>query len=161
MGKIDKKVVEGTVFDFEDEGSWFTFFKSKVKDDGTVEYDDPSEGAGRVCIRQINDFIADYYEKRKKKSEFVLNPKTRGMERVEYSEDMTPEERKKYQADLWDFAITAWEKFFDKKGAEIPCTKENKAKMMKIPMFDRFISKCLKVMGENAVKEASDLTENL
>lgn len=154
--------MKGTVFNFgEDEGTWFTFFTSRVKDDGTVEYDDPIDGAGRVCIRAINEFIEEFYEKRKKKAEFVLNPKTRGMERVAYTNEMTPAERKAYQAELWDYAITAWEGFFDGKKNPIPCTKEMKSKMMKVSMFDRFISKCLKIMAENAVTQASDLAENL
>jgi hypothetical protein len=159
MGKVQKT---GTVFDFgELDGSWFTFFTSRVKDDGNIEYDDPEEGAGRICIRPINEFIEKYFEDRKKKSEFVLNPKTRAMERVEYSADMTPDERKKYHSALWDHAITAWENFLDGKGNEIKCTAENKAKMMKVPMFDRFVSRCLKVMSDNTVKQATELNENL
>jgi len=152
----------GTVVDFEQEsGAWFTFFTSKVKDDGTVEYEDPEDGAGRICIRPISTFVQDYFASRKNKAEFVLNPKTRAMERVEYTVDQTAEERKKYQFELWDYAITAWENFSDSKGQEIKCTAENKAKMMRLAMFDRFVSKCLKTMSDDIVKRAEDLNENL
>lgn len=152
----------GTVIDFaKEDGTWFTFFVSTIKDDGTVEYNDPEEGSGRVCLRSIGSFVEDYFKDRKTRSEFVLNTKTRAMERVEYTLDQTSAERKKYHADLWDYAIVAWENFIDAKGKEIECTPENKAKMMKLPMFDRFVSRCLKIMADDAVKSAEALNENL
>jgi len=161
MGNIKEKMT-GTVVDFgEDEGTWFSFFTSRIKDDGTIKYDDPAPGAGKVCVRAINEFVESYWEKQKKKTEFVLNPKTRAMEHIEYSKDMNPAQRKRYQSDLWDYAITNWENFFDAKKKPIECILANKVKMMKVQMFDRFVSKCLKTMNENTVKQASELTENL
>jgi len=137
------------------------FFTSKVNDDGTVDYDEPEPNAGRVCLKPIDTFIESYFEKRKKESKFVRNDKSRAMERVQWSKDQTPKERKEYQAALWDHAIVGWENFFDGKKKPIECTIETKTKMMKVPMFDRFISKCLKTMGEDTVKRAEDLSENL
>jgi len=156
------KKIEGTVFDFgAEDGSWFSFFTSKVNDDGTIDYDEPEVNAGRVCLKPIDTFIESYFDKRKKESKFVRNDKSRAMERVQWSKDQTASERKAYQAALWDHAITSWENFFDGKKKPIECTIETKTKMMKVPMFDRFISKCLKTMGEDTVKRAEDLTENL
>lgn len=157
----DKKAT-GTIIDLDAaEGSWFTFFNSRIRDDGEVEYDEPLPGAGRFCLRSMNKFVDDYYSSRKSVSEFVFNKKSRGMERVTYSKEMTTEERKQYQADLWDYVIVGFDGFFDKSGNEITCTKENKLKLAEVPAVDRFIGKCLKTLGENAIKQVETLNENL
>lgn len=156
------KNIIGTAFDLDAaEGTWFKFFNSRVKDDGTVEYDDPVSTSGRFCLRPIAPFIEEFYAKRKTEHEFVVNPKTRSMERVPYTKDMSPDERKEYQAALWDYVIVGFENIVDGKGKEIPCTKENKVKLMAIPALDRFVAKCLKTIAENAVKQSEILTENL
>jgi len=66
MGKI---ATVGTIIDLDVvEGSWFTFFNSKVKDDGEVVYDEPLDSAGRFCLRAMNHFVEEYYANRKHES---------------------------------------------------------------------------------------------
>ena len=152
----------GTIIDFDAvDGSWFTFFNSRMRDDGDIDYDEPEEGAGRFCLRSMNPFVEEFYAKRKNEAEFVLNKKTRAMERVTYSKDLTHVERKKFQEEMWDYVIINWENLLDKSGNSIPCTKENKVKLMSIPVIDRFVAKCLKTLSDDAVKQSQDLTENL
>jgi hypothetical protein len=156
------KAMTGTIIDFDSvEGSWFTFFNSRVRDDGEIEYDEPAENAGRFCLRSMTPFIDEYYAGRKNESEFVFNKKTRAMERVTYAKDMSAAERKKFTDSMWDYVIVNWEGMLDKAGKAIPCTKENKVKLMTIPAIDRFVSKCLKVLSDDAVKQADELTTNL
>lgn len=160
--EIKKNKAVGTVIDLDAaDGTWFTFFNSHIKDDGDVEYDEPVEGAGRFCLRPINKFVEEYYANRKQQAEFVLNKKTRAMERVTYSKDMTPAEREVFQADMWDYTIVNFENLFDKNGNLIAVTKENKVKLMSIPAIDRFVSKCLKIMADDAVKQTESLNKNL
>jgi len=83
------------------------------------------------------------------------------MERVAYIKDMTTEERKKFQADMWDYVIVDFDGMFDKAGKAIPVTKENKVKLMNVPAVDRFVSKCLKILGEESIKQIEALNENL
>ncbi len=142
-------------------GEWFPFFASEVGTDGKITYSEPEPGAGKVCLRMADaDTMAKIHaQTRIKKVEYVLNTQTKKMERIEY-ETQTPEQEKKEREMLWDFVIVDWEKtkFFDRNGAEILCTPANKVKMMAIPVFARFISRCLEVFGRAAV-EAKEVAE--
>jgi hypothetical protein len=140
-------------FDLESgsKGEWFPFFGSKLKSDGSGEYEflDPEPDSGKVKIR-----IADMEEvekihavTRKRVSDNVFNPKTRSMERLVYV-DQTPEQEKKEREMIWDYAIEDWEGILDAKGKPIPCTLENKMKLMNIPVFARFIGRCLQLLTE-------------
>lgn len=141
-------------FDLSDEvqGEWFAFFRSEIKEDGTVEYLDPEADAGKVCLR-IAD--ADCIERiqsqtRKKQAEFVRNPSTRAMERVVYF-DQTPAQEKKERELIWDWAIQDWKGILNADGDPIPCTTENKLRLMNIPQFARFVGRCLQLItGANA-----------
>ena len=131
----------------ESHGEWFRFFKSEVKENGEIVYAEPENGAGRVCIR-LGDpkTIGDIQAKtRVKKSEFVVNPTDRKMERVVYY-DQTDEQARKEQELVWDYAIQEWEGILDKNGNDVPCTAENKLKLMGIPVFARFVHRCLRMM---------------
>jgi len=136
----------------ESQGEWFKFFRSEMGENGEMKYLDPEPDAGRVRLRIADVEAIDKIraQTRKVVKEFVLNPKTRQMERVEY-EDQTSAQKKAENDMIWDYAITEWENLFDKNGDEIPCTPENKARMMNIPVFARFVGRCLQLItGANA-----------
>jgi len=146
--------------DKSSEGEWFTFFESRIGEDGKVVYDEPKKDAGRVCIRSIGPFIEEKQGQRNRKYEFVLNPQTRAMERVGYYDEIPPEQAKNEQGDLWDYAITGLEGFYDKNGKEITATRENKIKLMALPLFDRFIARCLQLLGSAETQAKEDEAKN-
>lgn len=142
------------------QGEWFKFFESHINEKGELVYDDPKPDAGRVCIRSLAPFWETIQAKRKKKFEFVLNPSTRSMERVGYFEEQSREDAKKEIDDAWDFAITGLEEFFDAKGQSIICNRENKIKLMALPVFDRFIARCLQLLSASGVKVKEEQEKN-
>lgn len=148
------------IVDLSQDGEWFTFFGSKLSADGETVYEDPLPDAGRVCIRRPTKYVEGLQGKRKRKVEHVLNPKTRQMERIEFEESPTPEEARQERGDAWDFMIVAWENIFDAQGVAIPCTRENKLELMAIPVFDRFVARCLQLLAESGVKAAEEERKN-
>lgn len=151
------------IFDLErlNEGEWFPFFESHIDDKGEIVYDDPKSDAGRIRIRSMNPIIEKQIEGRKRSAQFVLNPQSRAMERVGYFEEIPFEQAKKDRDDVWDYVITGLEGLYDAKGKEIECTRENKLKLMAIPMFDRFVAKCLQILANAGVKAKEDEGKNL
>jgi len=154
---------KGTVFDFkESEGDWFDFFESHVDfKTGEIEYDDPVPGTGRACFKSTLPFIKEYEKKRKPQHKFVLNEKTRQMERVNYYEPLTPEEEQEYLDNLYDYAITGLERFFDSEGNALACTRENKLKLAKVPVFDRFMARCLELRANASRVRTAASEKNL
>lgn len=150
------------VFDLEqqNEGEWFPFFESHIDDKGEIVYDDPKPDSGRVRIRSMAPIIEKQIEGRKRNYQFALNPQSRAMERVGYFEELSLDQAKKERDDVWDYAITGIEGLYDSKGNEIACTRENKLKLMKIPMFDRFVAKCLQILVNAGVKAKEDEGKN-
>lgn len=150
------------IFDLDaaHQGDWFTFFNSFINEKGEVVYEDPKPDAGRVCIRSLTPYFEQMQAKRKRKFEFALNPATRSMERVGYYDEPTPEQAKKERDDVWDYAITGIENFFDAKGEPILCTQENKIRLMAVPVFDRFVARCLQTLSGAGVKAEEELRKN-
>ena len=150
------------VFDLEqqNEGEWFPFFESHIDDKGEIVYDDPKPDSGRVRIRSMAPIIEKQIEGRKRNYQFALNPQSRAMERVGYFEELPLDQAKKDRDDVWDYVITDFEGLFDAKGKEIECTRENKLKLIAIPMFDRFISKCLRMLSDSGVKVKEEQEKN-
>jgi hypothetical protein len=150
------------IFDLESrqEGEWFKFFESRINEKGEVEYDDPKPDAGRFCIRSIGPVMEEIRSAKKKRFEFVLNPSTRSMERVGYLPDQTPAEARAEMEQVWDYAITGIEDAFDGKGNALACTKENKIKLMAVPMFDRFVARCLQLLSAAGVKAKEEASKN-
>jgi hypothetical protein len=140
-------------------GEWFQFFGSEIKPDGEVKYYEPEKAAQRVCLRiaDMETLEIIQSETKKKAVEHVYNPKTRQMERLSYFEQ-TPEQEKKEREMIWDYAIISWEGMLDIKGQEIPCTLENKMKLMNNPQFARFVNRCLGLISGAAteVKKAAE-----
>lgn len=136
----------------EVQGEWFKFFRSEIKENGETVYLDPEADAGRVCLRTAAPEVIESIQSktRKKTAEFVRNPSTRAMERVVYF-DQTPDQERMERELIWDHAIQGWEGMLDVSGTEIPCTSENKMKLMNIPVFARFVGRCLQLItGANA-----------
>jgi hypothetical protein len=128
-------------------GEWFPFFGSKVKPNGEIEYLEPEKDAGRVRVRLANSETMERIQAqtRKKAAEFVFNPKSRQMDRVTYTEQ-TPEQEKLERELIWDHAIQEWENIFDSNDNPIPCTLENKMKLMNNQQFARFIGRCFELL---------------
>ncbi len=143
------------------EGEWFTFFGSHIDiNTGEVVYEDPVSD-GRVQIRSIAPFIEERVLKRKRMVEHIFNPKTRSMERVSFYLDQTPEENRAERDDLWDYAITGLENFKDiKTGELITCTRENKLRLMKVPVFDRFVARCQQLLSDSGINAKKEIEKN-
>jgi len=150
------------IFDLErlNEGEWFPFFESRINEKGEVVYDEPKPDSGRVCIRSMTPIMEQLQKDRKRKYEFALNPQTRAMERVGYFDDLPADQQKKERDDVWDYVIVDFEGLYDAKGKEIACTRENKLKLLSIPMFDRFIAQCLRMLASSGVKAKEDEGKN-
>jgi len=104
-------------------GTWFYF-------------DDEKPEEGRVCLRVCNGEILDQIDREtvSRKVEY------RKHQRYE-TEDV---DDKKRDLLMWDYVIVDWENLCDANGKEIPCTAENKAKLMTgSPFFFQFVSDCV------------------
>jgi len=154
--------VKGTVFDFsESEGDWFEFFESRIDlENAAIIYDKPISGTGRARFRSTIPFIQEFTEKREaeKQHEFVLNSKSRAMERVEWFPGLSVTAQKQYMDDMLDYAITGLERFFDAEGNALECTRENKLKLAKVPVFDRYMARCLELQA-NASTQRKEVAE--
>lgn len=149
-------------FDVESaQGEWFAFFGSHIDPvTGDPVYEAPVPDA-KVQIRSIAPFVEERFAKRKKIFENVYNPKTRGMERISYYAEQTAEEAKAERDDLWDYAIMDFEGFKDSKTGEvIACTRENKLKLMKVPVFDRFVARCQQLLSSAGIKDKEEAEKN-
>ncbi len=139
-------------FDLESgsKGDWFRFFESKVEDGKTI-YLEPEADAGRVCVRVADAETLEKIqaETRTRKSENIWNKDTRQYHHTVYY-DQTSAQEKKEREMIWDHAIVDWENIIDSQGNQIPCTLENKMKLMSNSMFARFIGRCFELITGNA-----------
>ena len=149
---------KGISFNLDDgTGDWFEFFESRIDiKTSDITYDDPKPGTGRVCLRDMGPFYREKQRNRKKKYQFVRNPGSRAMEQVELLQ--SPEEDAQEREDAFDYAITDFENFFDANGKAIKCTRENKLKLLAVPVFDRFIARCFELQ-QNASKIQAKVAE--
>jgi len=158
---MDKEEIgqsKGTIFNLDDvSGDWFEFFESTIDiKTGDITYADPKPGTGRVCLRDMSVFWRERQRSRKKKTQIVRNSGSRGMEQIETLP--TAEEDAQEREDAFDYSITGLENFFDAKGKSIKCTKENKVKLLAIPVFDRFIARCFELQ-QNMSKIQAEVAE--
>jgi hypothetical protein len=90
----------------------------------------------------------------KEKVEKIFNPKTRQMERMTFF-DHSEEQRDRFNEEIWDFSIDGWNLFSPEKdefgkNKFIPCTKENKIKLMRTsPRFATWVANCLEKLRES------------
>ena len=141
------------------EGEWFQFQDSHFDQAaGEWVFDAPATDA-RVRVRRTDAFWKERNAKRERIAEHVLNTKTRQMERISYLKEQTVAEAQASLDDAMDYAITGLEAFKDKSsGQVIECNRENKLALMRVPAFDRFIGRCLRLLegAEIAQKEAAE-----
>jgi len=142
-------------------GERFQFFGSRLDPNtGDTIYDEPA-GDAWVTIRSLTPFYEERMAKRKKVVEHVLNTKSKAMERLSFYPEQSMDEIKAERDDAWDYAITDFEGFKDAKTGEvIECTRENKIKMMKAPIFDRFVARCLQLLAASGVKDKEEKIKN-
>lgn len=147
-------------FDLErvDQGEAFRFFASRIREDGGVDYDPPDADAAVFILRPMGPKVEALQADRKRKVEHVLNPQTRAMERLVYLEELPPDEARRQRDDIWDYVIVGWEGALDGSGQPIPVTRENKLKLMRMAVFDRFVSRCLQLMA-SAGAQAQEAAE--
>ena len=161
---MTKETVKGTVFDFKKtEGDWFDYFESHINiQEGEVIYDEPIPGTGQARFRSTFPFIQEFTKKREKEkqSKFVLNTKSKAMEWVEWIPSLTVAEQKQYTEDMVDYACTGLERFFDAEGNALECTRENKLKLSDVPMFDRFMARCLELQTNARIKQKEVAEKN-
>lgn len=150
-------------FDIEkiNTGAWFDFFKSEVDDDGNITYFEPEKNAGKVQVRVVNPDVLEEIQKktRTEHAEFKNNKKTRQLERIVYY-TQTDQQKKEEREAIWDHAIVSWQALLDAKGNDIPCTLENKMKMMSISVFARFIARCLEIAGTYEAEDKKTKAKN-
>lgn len=142
------------------QGEVFTFFASRINEGGVTVFEEPKKGAPKVTIRSMAPFIEERMKGRKKIYETVHNPVTRGMERISYYPDLTPEEAQAERDDLWDYVIESFEEKFTDHGKVIPCNREGKLLLMKNPVFDRFVARCQQLLSSSGVKEKEEAEKN-
>lgn len=143
------------------QGEYFQFFTSRINpESGDVIYDPPA-GDARAKIRSFRPFHEERMSKRKIQHETVYNNKTRSMERISFYPALSPEEVKAQRDDAYDYAIMDFENFKDSKTGElIACTRENKLKLMALPVFDRFVARCQELLDASGVKDAEEAEKN-
>jgi hypothetical protein len=152
-----------TIFnlDKEEQGDWFAFFSSKIdQSTGEISYNPPEPDAAEFRVRSMASFFENRRKGRKKEYKMVLNPSTRAMERVGYFEDLPAEEATKENEDLWDYAITGIKNAFSASGEPIECTRENKLKLLEIPIFLRFMTRVFQMLTEAGIKQKASAEKN-
>jgi hypothetical protein len=115
------------------------------------------EGGGRVQLQTVSaeTFRAIRKQTVKKVPEYKrLDGKAERFEVEQADEDLQNEL-------FWDAVIVGWEKLFDGKGNEIPCTKENKALLMtRSAKFAKFIADSIKTLSEDEAAELEASEKN-
>ena len=143
------------------EGEWFRFQDSHFDQAAGEWVFDPPATDARVRVRRTEAFWKEKNAKRERVAEHVLNPQTRGMERISYLKEQTVAESQRDTDDAVDYAITGLENFKDKKSKTvIECTRENKLALTKIPAFDRFVGRCLRLLEGAEAKQKEESEKN-
>ena len=145
-------------------GDWFPYQDSIIDSEtGVVEWIpiDP-ESKDRVCFKQPDPdemrIRQDKY-RGKKINIPVLNTLSKTMEIV-IKYEQTPEQEKAERMDFWDDAILHWE-IFDPNGELIPCTAENKYKLIKgHTPFLRFCNRYLQMLSGITAEQAENEIKN-
>ena len=112
---------------------------------------------GRVCVRAPSDEFMDDVRKKttKVEVEFKTAKKYGPLQRLEHT-DVDTDLMKEM---IWDYSIVGWTGF--KSGdTDIPCTKENKLKLMKgDPRFYSFIDNCVDFLTPTTEAKAAKAEE--
>lgn len=149
-------------FDFNEsnEGVWFPYQQSKVdpNDNENIIWEDPIEGA-EFKIRSIDPYIREKIIKEDKTRavKFVVNEKTKAMERLSYIPEKTFEEQIKSTQDMYIWAIISW-KGVGSKGNLLEVNDDNKIKLANNSEFCRFFNRCQDLLKKQSsfYKEESE-----
>lgn len=80
--------------------------------------------------------------------EYKTDSRTRQMQRLTFLE-LSETQKEKFNEEIWDFSIVEWN-LLDKNGDSIPCTRENKIKLMRhSPKFASWVAECLESLRED------------
>jgi len=138
--------------DLENVGSWFSW-PDKQGTAGT-------SGNARVCLRVCSGTKLREFKKAagtKLVGEVVFDPKTRQAQKI-MEEKIGDEDM--FSRLLWDYVIVSWEGF-TVKGAEFPCTADNKLSAMNNdPKFAAFVTQTLRSLGEIETAEEAAVLKN-
>jgi hypothetical protein len=152
-------------FDLKDpgEGIWFPYRQSEVDPDDRekIIWKDVNEKEnGKFHIRSIEPYIEERLKKESKltRYEFVLNPKTRAMERVAFTPEKSFDEKMEETQVMFVYAILDWEGVGVKGGSVLEVSDENKKRLARNPEFVRFFDDCQKKLKEQSseYKEQSE-----
>ena len=143
------------------EGEWFPFQTSHLDKESGEWLFDPPDSDARVRVRSLQPFLDQRAAKRERVFEHVLNPKSRQMERISYLKEQSVSEIQRDMDDGWDYAITGLENFKDKRsGVTIERTRENVLALMRVPAFDRFIGRCMRILSGAEVEQREAAEKN-
>ena len=144
-----------------EDGAWFLFFtSSKDQDSEVIKYDDPVPGGAEFCIRSTKKFYTEQLKTRKYENSIVVNPKTRGMEKVTSFKEQTPAEIIADYEDAIDYAITGIRNAFWEDKSPIQCTKEEKLRLKNIAVFDRFFLRVIEILDEGEIRQIAAAEKN-
>jgi len=118
-------------------GTFFSFDK-----------ENPDEG---ITLRVLNHEALNEISKKTqiRRSEVKGDPPTR-FDYMEYREGG----QEKEFALTWDYCIIDWKGVVDQNGNEIPCTSENKVKLMSGSVsFSDFVVKCTRKLNEASINQ--------
>lgn len=142
------------------DGEWFPFFYSTLNPETMeITYSEPLENGPRMKIRDPVPFFKERTTDRKKVTEWVLNKKTRAMEKVTTETPLSAEEQLAENDDFADYVIVGVEGF-KLEGKEAECTREDKIAMMSIPMISMYVNRCITLLQESGVQEEKDEVKN-
>jgi hypothetical protein len=116
-------------------------------------FDDDDESKGGVELRVLNKDALDNINKKciKKKVEYKKS------QRYEFQEV----NEKLHTEMMVDYTITGWAGLKDKAGTEIPCTLENKVKLMNgSTFFTQFYSAKMEILNQAIAEQGEALTKN-
>lgn len=145
----------------EDLGTWFSFQESHL-DIKAAKYifDDPTPDAPKFRFRSPIPFYQERRRNRKKGHMAALNPRTLAMERISYSEDLTPAEEKKELDDLRDYVLTGIDGAKWASGKDIQCDRESKLKLYLNENFERFAGHCIAMLAGLETEAAEQAEKN-
>lgn len=125
----------------------------------TFYFNDEDESEGHIVLRVLSGEVLESITNRcrTKRVEVKGSPPTR----FEYLDFKKGGEEKEFEL-TWDYCIQSWSQVVDAKGAEIPCTPENKVFLMKqSPQFSSYVMKCVREINLEAQQRDEDLEGNL
>ena len=117
-------------------------------------FDHAEDEEARICLRLAS---GEDMQKVRKQTE---------KKRVEYKRgerfQVVETDDEKASELTWQLCIVDWEGLYDNEDNPIPCTDENKVKLMiQSPVFSKWVVECLEVLNENHQQTQASAEKNL